>query len=331
MSDRRYADFSPEERAELFHENYGNGLDGARTFEHILLAAGDYLSKLTTKNAADAAMTALVNIWLNADVDYRSEWRAYVSDKWSEFFSDTDRGAAMHDLLAYAEYGIVLHNSSDKKELAAHIVSLIEKIDAFWQWTPIKQWHLEELDEIGPLLTWAKGRWALDNGEPIEPAALAYLGNVSERSIRNLMSKKEKGLRSENGKVLAIDALEWLSPRPDYWDSVWQRQELGDLYPVQHAEEEAYVFVPVSRDGSIFHPGLCGNHGYRVGPKEQERDFATFEEALAALQSLSKPYWRRQNANGAWVLISGVRWERLSENDLQKFASDPERRLQSAL
>ncbi len=331
MSERRYADFSPEERAVLFHESYGDGLDGARTFEHVLAATGDFLSKLANTAAADAAMTALLNIWLDADIEAQDEWRRYVEDKWSSFFSETDEGAAMHDLLAYAEYGIVLHRSNDKDELERHIAALIEQTDAFWQAIPFKQWHLEEHDEISPLLTWAKGRWALDHGEPIEPAALARLGRVSERSVRNLMSKKEKGLRSENGKVPAQDALDWLSARPDYWNSVWQQQELGELYPSQNFTEESYVFVPVSRDGSIFHPGLRGNQGYRVGAKDQERDFASFEDALTALQSLSKPYWRRQNANGSWVLISGVRWERLSESDLQKFADDPERRLQSAL
>ncbi|WP_249690870.1 hypothetical protein [Stappia sp. WLB 29] len=331
MSERRYADISAEERMEWFHESYGNVLDGGRTFECILLALGDYLSKLADVASADAAMAALLNDWLGAETRDAREWRTYVSDNSSMFFSAMGHGPVMHNLLAYAEYGIVLPVEDEAGDWAEHIQAMIDQVDAFWQATPIKQWGLEEFDEIGPLLTWAKGRWALDNNEPIEPAALARLGNVSERSIRNLMSKKDKGLRSENGKVLASDALAWLRVRPDYWDSIWQRQEHDDHEQAAEPVEDAYVFVPVSRDGSIFHPGLRGANGYRVGAKGSERDFDTFEAALTHLHALSHPYWRRQNANGAWVIVSGIRWERLSERELSDFADDPERRLQSVL
>ena len=40
----------------------------------------------------------------------------------------------------------------------------------------------------------ARNRWALDNMQPIEPAALAYFGGLSEGRVRNMMSGSKPDL-----------------------------------------------------------------------------------------------------------------------------------------
>jgi len=42
------------------------------------------------------------------------------------------------------------------------------------------------------LLLMARNRWALDHGQPIEPAALSVFGGVSEGRIRNMMSGEKR-------------------------------------------------------------------------------------------------------------------------------------------
>ncbi|WP_428523593.1 hypothetical protein [Roseibium sp.] len=332
MSGQRNADIPASERAEIFHENFGNTLDGANTYEDIFIALARYLAVIGGEAASDKALATYLNEVFKAGLDESSQWKEFVERNAHDFFSENELGEIMHNLMAYAEYGIVLHPSTDRDTLAEHIKAMIERVDELWSLTPVTAWQLDDADQIGPLLTWAKGRWALDNNEPIEPAALAYLAGMAEQSVRNLMSKKKGGLYSEKGKVPAQDALEWLSTRPNFWDSIWQTQDMqGHYKPLEELTVETFVFVPVSRDGSIFHPGLKHDGGFRVGPRDAEQTMGQFEEALSYLQSLSKPYWRRKNANGQWALIAGVRWERLSETELKKFEDDPERRLQAAL
>jgi hypothetical protein len=320
-------DYTAEERKELFHEDFGNGIDGARTFEHILIALGSFLAKMGGQAAADDAMSSYLRREYAVELTTASDWHTFVEEKWSDYYSEGELGPVMHDLLAYAEYGIVLHASADRDELAKHVETMIKTVSEFWLSLPVKQWQLEEHDEIEPLLNWAKGRWALDHDEPVEPFALAKLANMSESSVRNLMSKKENGLRSVKGKVPASEALEWLKTKSKFWNSIWQVQNLADEFLAPGEIDESYVFVPVSRDGSVFHPGLKGNSGFRVGSKDAEFDFEEFEKALNHLQSMPKPYWRRQNSNGAWVLIAGLHFERLTQSELSKYAIDPTRRL----
>lgn len=67
--------------------------------------------------------------------------------------------------------------------------------------------------------------------------------------------------------------------------------------------------VPVAADGSVFDPVTCRRAGgYWVGPKGRENKFARYDDALAALNLMSKPYWRRPNANGRWGIVLGRRW-----------------------
>jgi hypothetical protein len=87
------------------------------------------------------------------------------------------------------------------------------------------------------------------------------------------------------------------------------------------------VFLPVARDGSTFHPGLHRRSGFTIGVKGEELQIADFHEALAELQRMPLPYWRRPNESGKWGIVTGVRWERLDASDLEMLAANPSDRL----
>jgi hypothetical protein len=68
--------------------------------------------------------------------------------------------------------------------------------------------------------------------------------------------------------------------------------------------------VPVSKDGSRFDPVTCRRaDGYWVGPKGHEQKIESFNDALAALATMTTPRWRRPNTAGNWGLVSGTHWE----------------------
>jgi hypothetical protein len=83
------------------------------------------------------------------------------------------------------------------------------------------------------------------------------------------------------------------------------------------------VFVPVARDGGMFHPGLRRNGTYSVGPKGAETHIADFDAALDALQRMPAAYWHRPNEAGAWGVVRAVEWLRLDMSDLEAIAATP--------
>ena len=83
----------------------------------------------------------------------------------------------------------------------------------------------------------------------------------------------------------------------------------------------------MTRDGSVFHPGLKRSGGYTIGEKGDESQAEHFDKALAVLQRMPTPYWRRPNAVGNWGIVAGVRWVRLDASDLDLIANDPQYRI----
>lgn len=333
LSDKPNSEITAKERLEMYYADLGNTLDPAQQFANILVSIGDQLDFILGQEKADQLMEQLCSGLgvLDENDDEALPWRNLVRANSRKIVAEHPGGDTFFNVLAYAQFGIVIDDSTNASELSGAIDRMIEELDAFRASYDAPLWNDQNGDQVATLLNWAKGRQALDKHEPIEPAGLALLGGVNERSIRNLMSRKQKGLRSTDGKVRFEDAENWLSTKRNFWNSVWLSQDFGNLPTDEVAVDETYVFVPVSRDGSVFHPGLKGTHGYRVGPKGDQIDFGTYDDALQHLQSMAHPYWSRKNPNGVKVLLSGIRWERLGLSELEKFASDPERRLQTAL
>ena len=303
------------ERAEIFHEQYGNDFDAAAALPEFVVAAGDYVSGIVGESAADAGMAVIVSGLAETAgiiINDPSKWRAALMDASSNCYSEWKIGPQLHDLAAYAEYGVVLHDSQDADELGEHLLSMLRQAKELLAKTPVEQWGLAPNNELSRLVSIASDRWALDNNEPVEPSALAHFGGISEGRIRNLMSGENRVFPAKDGKIPATEALKWLSGRPAFWNSIWREQSLP-LYahnePTTPLKQAA--FVPVARDGSIFHPGLRRGSSYTIGRKGTEIQINDFHEALRQLQQMPTPYWRRPNESGHWGIVAGVRWDRV--------------------
>ncbi|MEY9387557.1 hypothetical protein ABIF93_005814 [Bradyrhizobium japonicum] len=318
-----------EERAAIFHEQYGNDGDAAATLADIVTAAGNFLTRIVGKEEVDAGMARMIAGVLNASggkLDDPSDWREALDGASSYCYSEWVLGTHLHDLAAYALYGIVLDGAENADEREENLERAISHAEQFLLATPASQWNIPTNSDLHRFVLMARNRWALDHGKPIEPAALAVFGGVSEGRIRNMMSGEKRIFSPVEGKIHAQEALAWLSDRPEFWNSIWREQALPQ-YAAKHSPLERAVFVPVARDDSTFHPGLKRGAGYTIGAKGSEIQVVEFEEALGELQRMPIPYWRRPNAVGNWGTVSGVRWARLDAADLEILANNPNHRI----
>jgi hypothetical protein len=332
MTDRN-SNVPPDERFRVFHEQYGNELDAGAMLADVVTAVGDYLARIIDSADVDAGMATIVESVVavgGGTIANPGEWRPALATASMNCFSEWPLGARLHDLTAYALYGIVLHDSDDEHELTTHVEELVRSVSAFTEATPFAQWGLDSragASDLARLVRQARGRWALDNDQPVEPAALADFGGVSEGRIRNMMSGAAPELRSEKGKIPAQEALRWLSGRREFWTSIWREQRLMLHGVDERPPLESPIFVPVARDDTAFHPGLRRGSGYTIGEKGSEVQIADFEAALAELQRMPTPYWRRSNASGNWGIVAGIRWQRVDASDLEILAASPGRKL----
>ena len=322
-AERLKIEITAVERATIFHEQYDAHFDAPATLPDFVIAAGDYLARIVGEEEVDAGMAQIVSgVVKSAGGDIKSprEWRTALIEYRANCFSEWKMGAPLHDLAAYAEYGIVLHESEDPEELSAHMLSLLEHAEDLEARTPIQKWTLDPKNALTRLVEVARNRWALDNDQPIEPVALAFFGGVTEGRIRNMMSGSNRVFASESGRIPAKEARKWLAGRPEFWNSVWREQSLPQYDTAPGAPVEMAIFVPVARDGSTFHPGLRRGSSYTIGKKGEEEQIAKFGDALACLQKMPVPYWRRPNAAGNWGIVAGVSWERA---DAKNFKNNP--------
>ncbi len=321
------------ERAALFHEQYGNEPDPGVTLAEIVAAAGDYLSQIIGVDDVDAGMAHIVEGVVEASggtITEPEDWRGALHRARSSCYSEWPLGECLHNLAAYARYGIVLHDSEDPTVLAKAIEEDLTEAEKFLQATPSAQWGISSNSDLHNVVRLASNRWALDNGRPVEPAALAEFGGVSEGRIRNMMSGAKRTFTSADGRIPAQEALQWLADRTEFWNSVWREQRIPRFHYGRAPQEETLekpVFVPVARDGSAFHPGLQRGGKYPIGAKGFEVQVEGFEEALAKLQCMPTPYWRRPNAVGNWGIVAGVRWVRLDASDLEALAENPDHKI----
>jgi hypothetical protein len=320
QNQRPRAEISAAERAEIFREQYDAHFDAASALPDFVIAAGDYLSQIVGAEDADAGMAQLVKGVVESaggEVKSPGEWRTALVESRANCFSEWKMGAPLHDLAAYAEYGIVLHDSEDPEELSAHMLSLLKQAEDLDARTPITQWALDPRNALSRLVEIARNRWSLDNDQPIEPVALAFFGGVSEGRVRNMMSGSNRVFSSESGRIPALEARKWLVGRPEFWNSIWREQSLPQYDAAPGTPLERAIFVPVARDGSTFHLGLRRGSTYAIGKKGDEEQVADFGEALTRLQRMPVPYWRRPNASGNWGNVAGVRWERVDAMDFK--------------
>lgn len=303
-----------------FSEKYGchqGDFEGSDLADFVI-AAGHFLSEIVGKEAATKGMAELVRgVGFRCDVD--EDWEETLNDRSLDVFSEWPVGTLFFGLNAYANYGIALTAGKTEVEREQALANRIEQAASLMAKVPLKQWDLKG-DDAARTVMLAQGRWALDHGHPIEPAALATFAGVTERRVRNLMAGEERIFRTSNGKIFAADALDWLSNKKEFRPSIWRKQEhdynFVDGGPSEYDDE--VLFVPVAKDGSIFSPKLEKEGKFTVGDSKTGQSFGSFRDALTALQKMRRATWQRPNNSGAWSLVSAVSWERKTISDLEQ-------------
>jgi len=175
----------------------------------------------------------------------------------------------------------------------------------------------DPLSIISSLTNLALSRHAIDTGEgDVDLRSLALFGSVTEGRIRNILSSSDGGLEKVGQRVTALSAAAWLKGRKEFFASIWQQPD--DVAPEAHGPDfsDHVMFVPVAADGSIFHPGLARGGRFTIGAKGEEVQHSSFEDALAALQKMATPRWRRPNEAGNWGIVAGRDWKRIERRQL---------------
>lgn len=329
MSNQPKSTIGAEERAELFYDKFDFSLDASVTLASIVRHLGDYLSLIVGRDVADAAMANVIAS-LAGNQTGKTDWRAELEENESSCFSAWPLGALLHDLAAYARFGIVLSEYGSAPEPRNWLEASIRGVVEFRDRSPLSQWlGQERAPQLEELIMLAEARWALDNNKPVEPAALAIFGDVSDGRMRNLMSGASRLFTPDSNKnVPAHEALAWLEGRDSFWPSIWRQQPLPRYALLQSQPIDDPVFLPVARDGSVFHPGVRRRSGtYTIGEKSDEQHISAFDDALAELQRMPVARWRRPNEAGNWGIVSGVRWARFDTSELDAIAATPGYRL----
>ncbi len=200
----------------------------------------------------------------------------------------------------------------------------------------LDQWrqrvHLDqECKNIEKVINLALSRHTMDSGMSLESntsmensvegqvdiGSLSIFGGISEGRIRNMLSKGESCLERAGKGVTASSAAEWLKGRKEYYPSIWEQPD--DVTPTMPSIDFAdeVVFVPVANDNSYFHPRLARGGQFTIGAKGEEVQYGTYEEALAELQKMATPRWRRPNGAGNWGIVSGRDWKRVERRKLR--------------
>tara|TARA_R110000868_G_scaffold123868_3_gene327733 strand:- start:2966 stop:3937 length:972 start_codon:yes stop_codon:yes gene_type:complete len=214
---------------------------------------------------------------------------------------------SFRELGLYGRYGVVFTETSSI-DREAHILSQLSKAEEIIEAFNIK--HVAgETNVLNKIVNLARSRHNIDRqvGD-VDPMSLALLGGISEGRIRNMMSGQKRELENTGGRISSSSALAWLQGRDEFFDSIWDQAE-EESHETEIGLLRDVIFVPRSKDHSIFHPGLVRKGNFQIGNKNNEESFSCFEEALTALQKMgSSASWRRPNSSGNWGIVKVDTW-----------------------
>jgi len=268
-----------------------------------------------TAEAAEA-LQLLLSEAVSVEGETTDNWKASMEAVGSTALTVWEMSNCFYELGLYGIYGAIKSQVHDN-ERSEHIEKRIAQASAFIHSAGYDRPNSNLGTETVKLLHLAQARLALDTSQGgVDPASMAVLGGWSEGRVRNMMSGPKSILKNDSGRIPASDALSALQDRPAFFNSIWN---LAEEKPVHHIRPlQEVLFLPVARDGSIFHPGLSRKGGYQIGEKGQEIQFDTFEDALVELQKARAPAWRRPNANGNWGIVRAVEWTRCERTELEE-------------
>jgi hypothetical protein len=144
---------------------------------------------------------------------------------------------------------------------------------------------------------------------------VASLARMNDIAVRNALNKENPPFQFEKGEFIAsapVDKVRpWLEERKAY---------LATEYVAPIAKGMITVTVPVARDGSMFTAQCQLPTGFRVGEKGSEVKFDDIDEALAYLNSMKSPKWRRRNDKGVPGIVTGIDRREISRDEFLKKA-----------
>lgn len=310
-------DMDLEERIHDFTIRFDYDSDPGVTLVELVRAAGDFLSEIVKAEDAGEGMKRLIGTL----ADGKDDWREGLETNFSGAFSEWPLGQMLHNLSAYAHYGIDIEAREHEDEVivAKRLRSMVETADRFLAMCPLDTWLGQDRErQLEVTILMAAGRWALDHDRPIEPEALALLGCVKMSRMRNMISGKSPKLPRENGLVPAKPAMDWLKKGDRFCTSIWRTARPNYDGVVTTYTYAQPVFVPMARDNSIFHHGLERRGTFTIGEKGSETHVPDFGEALRILQEMPDPAWRRppRGGRGGWSIVRGISWARMSQEEL---------------
>lgn len=302
------------DRMDEFHETFG----GSEFIEDSVIEATEKIWEVASvmygEEASDSAFNVLVGSCFPAVV--REEgWRDGLHSEAFGIYSETPGGGLLHDLTAYADFGLLLASWNDLESAEA---ALKKQVDAGVTLLNLLAANMEEprTSPIWRVVSKAYARWKLDSNQPLNKIDLSLLSGLAEQSIRNRLSGKTRELEGTIDRVEAAEALKWLPYQKGFVSSIW-RHQTGQEYQLGEAGTlDAVFFVPIASDGTLFHPGLQEDGVFIVGYAGEEAEYESYEAALGRLQEMLQPIWRRPMENNRWTQVQGVRWARLTREDL---------------
>ena len=276
----------------------------------VLIATGRLLYDFFDEEAVDAAMAGLLagrqikskppSKW--ADELRRAE--GHLVAKWA-------LSSRLWRLNAFGRWGMVLAGGDETEEREVLIREDIQAVEEWRRKIPCDAWGIES-EEIDGTLLRAQARFKLDMKRPVDAAELAILAGVSKGTIGNLMSGKQRVIEHKDGQISAPEALKFLTGKEEFKPSLWRdfrSQPFEERPPIKWEE---FIFVPVAKTGAVFHPELEILGYFEIGRGKTKARLPNYEEALAAIQKMPVPCWRRQTAKGHWKVVLVDRWVRIT-------------------
>jgi hypothetical protein len=298
-------------------------------FDPVTAARGMYALALVVRTPPHRPMT-WTNLLSEAPEDWAETWRemdGYNDTSWSMLMETT------HNLHAFAYFGVLPRQALSEAsredvsfdDVPSYIRSITARLQRFVQMLP-KTVDVDGIDLIERACLAAEARLKIDADEPVTVHELAALSQVTTKRLQNAMYAKSSDapIAGNDGLISSMSAMRWLEAR-DYRPSLWNdpEAEFAQAETTEDDLEDDFVFVPEAKDGSIFSPIKClrgGENGkprYTVGPKHAEKDFESFDKALAALTRMKTARWRRPTENGIFSVVSAERWRRITRDELK--------------
>ncbi len=282
---------------------------------HILtMESLEHVEGLMGADVASGPLRQLVQPVANINCIDADTWRDAMEDV-SAFFDVLPISSRFYEAVLYGLYGVT-PEKVPVGDRAGWLGALVTEITEFAARSDVQKLGggNNTLLRIARL---AASRYAIDFGRgEVDLYSMAILAGIAEGSVRNLLSGSNNVLeRGPNGGIVAMSAASWLQKKKGFLASIWQEDDVStettDDGPA--IAPERMIFVPVARDGSLFTPDLMRNGTYQIGAKGEEENVSNFFDALARLNSMAVPRWRRPNEKGLWGIVSGVAWQRIEK------------------